>query len=115
MPDDRRAFTEAYRVLKENGLLIFTVPLREHGPTIERARMEGGRIVHLKPEQYHSDRLRGMGKVLCYRNYGADIVDRLGEAGFSSSRIVRLESKLWWGLSVPVIVAHKKSLPADRS
>lgn len=115
VPDDRQAFREVYRVLKDDGVLIFTVPLNDKGPTIERARMESGRIVHLKPEQYHSDRLRGAGQVLCYRNYGADITDRLEEAGFSSARIVRLESKLWWGLSVPVIIARKTSPPAENA
>jgi len=85
VPDDRRAFAEVYRVLRPGGRLVFTVPLMDAGPTLERAEIRYGRIVHLVTPEYHGDRLRGRGRVLAFRTYGPDIVDRLRKAGFHAS------------------------------
>jgi SAM-dependent methyltransferase len=90
VPDDRRAFAEVHRVLRAGGLLVFTVPLMEVGPTLERARLEGGAVVHLVEPEYHGDRLRGRGGVLAYRTYGPDILDRLRAAGFEA-RLERID------------------------
>ena len=59
VPDDRRAFAEVHRVLRPGGRLVFTVPLMDAGPTLERAELRYGRIVHLVTPEYHGDRLRG--------------------------------------------------------
>jgi len=85
VPDDRRAFAEVYRVLRPGGRLVFTVPLMDAGPTLERAEIRYGRIVHLVTPEYHGDRLRGRGRVLAFRTYGPDILDRLRAAGFAAS------------------------------
>lgn len=83
VPDDARAFREVWRVLKPGGALVFTVPLNLRGPTRERARLAQGKLEHLLPPEYHGDHLRGAGKVLAFRNYGTDIVERLSAAGFT--------------------------------
>jgi SAM-dependent methyltransferase len=85
VPDDARAFAEVHRVLRAGGHLVFTVPLMEAAPTLERARLERGAVVHLVRPEYHGDRLRGRGGVLAFRTYGPDIVDRLQDAGFEAS------------------------------
>ena len=85
VPDDRRAFAEIYRVLRPGGSLVFTVPLMDAPATLERARSENGAIVHLLEPEYHGDRLRGRGKVLAFRTYGLDILDRLRAAGFEAA------------------------------
>ena len=84
VPDDGRAFGEVRRVLRPGGHLVFTVPLMEAAPTLERARLEGGRVVHLVTPEYHGDRLRGRGVVLAFRTYGPDVLDRLRAAGFEA-------------------------------
>jgi SAM-dependent methyltransferase len=82
VPDDRRAFAEVHRVLRPGGHVVFTVPLLDAGSTLERARLQDGAVVHVLPPEYHGDRLRGRGRVLAFRTYGPDIVDRLRGAGF---------------------------------
>lgn len=85
VPDDRRAFAEIYRVLRPGGALVFTVPLMEAGATLERARLQHGAVVHLTEPEYHGDRLRGRGRVLAFRTYGPDILERLRAAGFEAA------------------------------
>jgi SAM-dependent methyltransferase len=84
VPDDMRGFAEVRRVLKAGGHFIFTVPFMESTETLERAvMMPDGRIEHMLPPEYHSDRIRGKGAVLAFRTYGTDLEQRLGRAGFS--------------------------------
>ena len=105
--NDIKAFSEIQRVLKPGGMLLFTVPLFPAENTVERARLEHGRIQHLKPPMFHDDHLRGLNKVLVFRDYGTDITHRLENAGFASAEIVRLPPELWWGHARPVLVAIK--------
>jgi SAM-dependent methyltransferase len=84
VPDDRRAFAEVHRVLRPGGLLVFTVPLMDAGPTLERAEIRYNQIVHLVTPEYHGDRHRGRRGVLAFRTYGPDIVDRLRAVGFEA-------------------------------
>jgi SAM-dependent methyltransferase len=85
--DDARGFREIRRVLRAGGAFVFTVPLLDAETTVERARWQDGRIVHLLPPEFHDDRIRGRRRVLAFRTYGRDIVDRLRSAGFAQARI----------------------------
>ena len=107
VPDDRKGFAEIYRVLKTNGLFLFTVPLSQAPNTVERAQFVDGELRHLLPPEYHGDHIRGSERVLCFRNYANDIVDRLKEQGFTRASIVMPQSSAWWGYTHPVIAAHK--------
>ncbi|MBD3341423.1 MAG: methyltransferase domain-containing protein [Candidatus Lokiarchaeota archaeon] len=106
VPDDRKAFSEMFRVLKPEGALIFTVPLNQEYKTIERAVIENGKIQHILPPEYHGDKIRGWNKVLCFRNYGKDICQRISNQGFTLVEIVKPDLN-WFGLSHFVVVAHK--------
>ena len=83
VPDNRKGFSEVYRVLKPGGYKVFSVPLSMEERTRKRAVLEAGGVRHLLEPEYHSDRIRGRGTVLAYRTYGADIGDRLRDAGFT--------------------------------
>ncbi|MDJ0715930.1 MAG: class I SAM-dependent methyltransferase [Prochloraceae cyanobacterium] len=83
VPDDRKGFDEVYRILKPNGYFIFTVPLSDSLTTVERCFLKpDGSIFHKLEPEYHGDRIRGQGRVLAFRNYGLDIVERLSDCGF---------------------------------
>ncbi|HEU4367463.1 MAG TPA: class I SAM-dependent methyltransferase [Methylomirabilota bacterium] len=106
VPDDGRAFAEVHRVLRPGGFLVFTVPLMDTTPTLERARIEGGAIVHLVEPEYHGDRLRGRGAVLAFRTYGPDILDRLRGAGFEA-RLERVDDPAHAIAAGTVVVGRK--------
>jgi len=108
VPDDVKGFSEIFRVLKPNGLLICTIPLHTSFPTIERARrLASGQIEHSLPSEYHGDYIRGQCRVLAFRIYGMDILGKLRACGFSNAEILKPSGPLPWNYARPVIVAYK--------
>ncbi|HET8700163.1 MAG TPA: methyltransferase domain-containing protein [Nitrococcus sp.] len=106
--DDRRGFSEIYRVLKRGGVFVFTVPLGEGETTRERARrLASGEIEYMLPAEYHGDQIRGWGKVLVYRDYGRDIVSRLRSCGFGAAEIHDPSALLPWKQARLVVVGYK--------
>lgn len=106
--DDMAGFREARRVLRPGGFFVFTVPLALERGTVTRAVLREGRIEHLLPPEYHLDTIRGENTVLCFRDYGADIVARLVQAGFATAEIREIDGADWWGFSRPVVVARAR-------
>lgn len=110
VPNDIKGFSEVHRVLKPCGVFIFTVPLLSSEETIERIEVLNGQLRMLMPPEYHGDWLRGSGKVLCFRNYGRDIISRLLNSGFETAQIYPVEGVDWWGCARPVVVAGKRGV-----
>ena len=107
VPDDLQGFAEICRVLKPGGILLFTVPLHDMDRTRERARIENGELVHQLPPEYHGDQIRGRGKVLSFRDYGRDIVERLLAAGFGRAEIIQTIDTTGAGFRMQVVIAFK--------
>ncbi len=105
--DDGLGFRNVLRVLKPQGLFVFTVPLCAAPATIERAvRNADGSIKHLLSPEYHGDPIGKTAHILAFRNYGGDIVARLIAAGFASAEIVWPQFSIW-NFTRPVVVAYK--------
>lgn len=105
--NDSAGFAELCRVLRPGGRAIFTVPLTSAPETVERAAYREGKLVHLKPPEYHGDRLRGPNSVLSFRDYGTDILERLEIAGFRSAEISNEFADAFMEFGRRVIVAEK--------
>lgn len=107
VPNDLQGFKEIYRVLRDSGVFVFTVPLYDVDTTVTRALLDNGEIVHLLPPEYHDDSIRGVGKVLVFRDYGRDIVDKLLSVGFTDVEIIEQPDCAGFGYTKDVIVARK--------
>jgi hypothetical protein len=89
------------------GVPLFPVPLRNNTKTVERAVLVNGKVEHLLEPEYHGDHLRGDGMVLCFCNYGTDIVDRVASVAFKDVRIINTTDPTGWNFNRPVVVALK--------
>jgi SAM-dependent methyltransferase len=94
VPDYRRALSECQRVLAPGGALLFSIPFMQDAlETRTRARFDAsGRLVHLHPPAYHGDPLRPEAGVLCFHDFGWDILDAVRAAGFSSAAALAYHS-----------------------
>lgn len=109
VPNDSKGFSEIYRVLKPNGIFVFTVPIHNGYKTIERAKvMSNGKIQHTLPPEFHRNPLRGHKKILAFRNYGYDIVDKLIEQGFTNAELCIPNIDLPWKYYRSVLVAYRE-------
>ena len=78
----RSALMEFYRILGAGGQLVLSVPFSGQHETLVRATLDGeGNVNHLVEPCYLGDPLSDQG-VLCYYDFGMDLLDEMGEVGF---------------------------------
>tara|TARA_B110000858_G_scaffold49124_1_gene56640 strand:+ start:13857 stop:14654 length:798 start_codon:yes stop_codon:yes gene_type:complete len=108
VPNDKQGFSEVCRVLRKDGVFVFTVPLDLKSNTLERALLNSkGDIEHLHEPEYHIDPIREHEPILAFRSYGVDILERLTEAGFERAEVRLPVHELPWSEPRPIIVAYK--------
>ena len=109
IPDYKAVIKELYRVTAPGGHVILSTPFHiENDKTITRATVnERGEVTHLLPPEYHGDPVLPQG-ILCYYDFGWDLLDNFRDAGFSSVKVITGYdiNKLILG-TLPFIVAKK--------
>ena len=83
IPDFNKSFEEAFRVLKQDGILFFTVPFIKQNPgnVIRAVINQDGEVEHLLPPEYHGNPVSESGS-LCYTHFGWEMLDQLRSCGF---------------------------------
>lgn len=86
IPDFNKSFSEAFKVLKPDGVMFFSVPfITENYENIKRAFInEAGEICHLLPPEYHGNPMSEKGS-LCYTHFGWEMLDQLRGCGFKDA------------------------------
>lgn len=85
--DYKKAFQEAFRILKLNGKLIITVPFYVNKINIEnRAKIINNKLIYIKEPIYHGNPVSNNGS-LVFNIFGWDILNILKDCGFSDAYI----------------------------
>ena len=86
--DSSKGFNECFRVLRNNGALIFTVPLFDIPKTKKIAKIVNGEIVFEGEPEFHHSRIEGPYTIPTFWHYSLqDICDILSEIGFNAEFI----------------------------
>ena len=81
VPDVRKSLSEACRVLKNDGVLLMSIPFTYSAHTQQRATYHEGKIINLLPEIYHGNPVSAKGSLVFY-DYGWDFLTFCKECGF---------------------------------
>jgi SAM-dependent methyltransferase len=89
IPDYKTALAECARVLKPGGRFIMTAPfgVMEENTRIRAELQPNGEIVHHHDPVYHGDPMNPDG-VLCFQEFGWDILSDMRLAGFADAYVV---------------------------
>ncbi|WP_157237578.1 class I SAM-dependent methyltransferase [Beggiatoa alba] len=93
--DYKLALTEIYRTLKQGGHALLTTPINPRlKSTVTRAYVDSVdlQVKHLLEPVYHGDPINNSG-ILCFHDFGIDIVDILYLIGFSKVDVFIAQSK----------------------
>jgi SAM-dependent methyltransferase len=79
-----RAFSEAYRILKPGGKLLFTVPFDGNSAaTVRRVRVTEDGLEYTEPAWFRGNAVPGEKPLPVYEVFGWDLLDTLKKCGFS--------------------------------
>jgi len=85
VPDIDKTLTEAFRVLKQKGKLLISIPFRSGKKKTERrAFLKDGKVVHVLPELYHGNPIPGKSSLVFY-DYGWDFLEFVKKSGFTDA------------------------------
>ena len=106
--DYKKAISESYRILSNNGILILHVPLHEMNDIVVRSIMKDNKLYHIKTPIYHGNPLSGDGS-LCVTDFGWDILKEIRSTGFKNVKIImrRDIEKGIHGNNILTIIAKK--------
>jgi SAM-dependent methyltransferase len=115
VPDIDASLAECVRVLRPDGVMLFSIPFYDTRDHIERrAELRDGEVVELLDAQYHGNPVDENGSLVFY-DYGWDILERCRAAGFADAHVVGYWSAfhgyLGGGLQT-LFVARREHAPA---
>ena len=87
VPDIEIALKEAYRTLKQNGKLIFSIPFAHTAKTKKRAQLLDGKLELLEEAIYHGNPVSSNGSLVFY-DFGWDILEIVTRVGFLNANLV---------------------------
>lgn len=88
VPNYVQAIRESYRVLKEKGILLISVPFDFNKDiTEQRAKIDNNELVHLLPEVYHGNPIDENGSLVFF-DYGWDLLEQFKHNGFKNIFLV---------------------------
>lgn len=77
VPNYRQALLEVHRVLKDDGVFIFTVPYLTDRKTLVRAEIKDGEVCYLKSKSFHGVYSEKLADYLVFYEFGVDFVEDL--------------------------------------
>jgi SAM-dependent methyltransferase len=91
VPNYISGFSEIYRVLKNNGYFIFTVPLFDERSTISICEIRKNGVLNwLGREEYHDSRVTGVGSVPVFWHHSRyQVISDLKSVGFAQAQIMK--------------------------
>lgn len=102
----KKGFREIYRVLKNGGYHIFTVPCNFDKKTIVRVDTSGDTDIHILPPEYHGGPIRG--EILSYRTFGIDIFELLRHISFNTGIDFSRYADIKYGIVDSYVFVSKK-------
>jgi hypothetical protein len=93
VPNPQKAFSECYRTLKKNGIMIFTIPFySDLSKSVSRANLEGGVVNFILPKVFHGNPVT-QDVSLVFTDVGGDIFSWFKEIEFSKLNLEIYSSK----------------------
>lgn len=94
VPDYRSALAECGRVLAPGGGMLFSIPfVQDEAVSRPRATIgPDGTLTHVLPPIYHGDPVRPEEGVLCYHDFGWDVLEATRRAGFRDAAALAYRS-----------------------
>ena len=102
--DPELAFSEIYRVLKPDGIHIFTVPFEGRKKTIKR--IDKNNKILITPVIYHEDDIRARGPIV-YNDFGYDLVEKLNNMNIPSFIFTFRNPKLGIMKDIEILISLK--------